>query len=79
MKNAERAEAARRKAKSVSDQRQKRDDDVKRQIEKERQVFEAKVARLRELRLAKEAADAAANLAEAAPARRKPRSQGAPG
>lgn len=79
MKNAERADAARRKAKSVSDQRQKRDDDVKRQIEKERQVFEAKVARLRELRLAKEAADASASLAEAAPTRRKPRSQGVPG
>ncbi len=76
MKSAERAEGPRRTAKFMSDQRQKRDDDVKRQIEKERQTFEAKVARLRALRLAKEAADAADALAaKAAQTRPKPRGQ----
>jgi hypothetical protein len=77
MKSAERSDAPRRTAQSIADQRQKRDDDVKRQIEKERQTMEAKVARLRALRLAKEAADALAP--EPAPAPRKPRARRAQG
>ncbi|HEV3174911.1 MAG TPA: hypothetical protein VGZ72_02935 [Stellaceae bacterium] len=77
MKSAERADAPRRTAQSIADDRQKRDDDVKRQIKKERQTLEEKVARLRALRLAKEAADALS--AEAAPAPRKPRARRAEG
>jgi len=77
MKSAERSDAPRRTAQSIADQRQKRDDDVKRQIEKERQTLEAKVARLRALRLAKEAADALAP--EPAPVPRKPRARRAQG
>lgn len=71
------ADAPRRTAQSIAADRQKRDDDVKRQIEKERQTFEAKVERLRALRLAKEAADAIS--AEATPAPRKPRARRAEG
>jgi hypothetical protein len=77
MKSAERPDAPRRTAQSMADDRRKRDDDVKRQIEKERKTLEEKVARLRALRLAKEAADALS--AEAAPAPRRaraPRAQG---
>jgi len=77
MKSAERSDAPRRTAQSIADQRQKRDDDVKRQIEKERQTLEAKVARLRALRLAKEAADALAP--EPAPVPRKQRARRAQG
>ncbi|HXP78218.1 MAG TPA: hypothetical protein VN823_29045 [Stellaceae bacterium] len=77
MKSAERAGAPRRTAQSIADDRQKRDDDVKRQIEKERVTFEAKVARLRALRLAKEAADAISS--EAPPTPRKPRAPRAQG
>jgi hypothetical protein len=77
MKSAERSDAPRRTAQSIADQRQKRDDDVKRQIEKERQTMEAKVARLRALRLAKEAADAL--VVEPPPIPRKPRSRRAQG
>jgi len=77
MKSAARSDAPRRTAQSIADQRQKRDDDVKRQIEKERQTLEAKVARLRALRLAKEAADAIST--EATPAPRKPRARRAQG
>ena len=67
----ERPNAPRRTAQSIADDRQKRDDAVKRQIQTERRVLEEKVARLRELRLAKEAADAVkpARL----PARAQPR------
>jgi hypothetical protein len=77
MKSAERPDAPRRTAQSIADDRRKRDDDVKRQIEKERKTFDEKVARLRALRLAKEAADT--RTAEAAPAPRRaraPRGQG---
>ena len=77
MKSAERSDAPRRTAQSIANERQKRDDDVKRQIEKERQTMEAKVARLRALRLAKEAADALAP--EPAPTPRKPRARRAQG
>ena len=77
MKSAERSDAPRRTAQSIADQRQKRDDDVKRQIEKERQTMEAKVARLRALRLAKEATDALAP--DPPPTPRKPRARRAQG
>ncbi|HXA69491.1 MAG TPA: hypothetical protein VNW24_03510 [Stellaceae bacterium] len=77
MKSAERSDAPRRTAQSIADQRQKRDDDVKRQIEKERQTMEAKVARLRALRLAKEATDAL--VPEPPPTPRKPRARRAQG
>jgi len=77
MKSAERPDAPRRTAQSIANDRQKRDDDVKRQIEKERKTFEEKVARLRALRLAKEAADAVS--AEAAPAPRPARTRPARG
>ena len=73
MKSAERSDAPRRTAQSIADQRQKRDDDVKRQIEKERQTMEAKVARLRALRLAKEAADALAPAPPPAPRKQRAR------
>lgn len=77
MKSAERPDAPRRTAQSMADDRRKRDDDVKRQIEKERKTFEEKVARLRALRLAKEAADALAPEPAPAPRRaRAPRAQG---
>jgi hypothetical protein len=77
MKNAERPDAPRRTAQSMADERQKRDDDVKRQIERERKTFEEKVARLRALRLAKEAADApSAEPAPAPPRARTRRAQG---
>ncbi len=77
MKSAERADAPKRTAQTMAADRQKRDDDVKRQIAKERQTLEDKVARLRALRLAKEAADAV-SAAEAVPAPRKARARRAP-
>jgi hypothetical protein len=77
MKSAERADAPKRTAQTMAADRQKRDDDVKRQIAKERQTLEDKVARLRALRLAKEAADAVA-AAEAVPPPRKTRARRAP-
>ncbi len=77
MSNAVHPNAPRRTAQSIADERQRRDDDVKRQIEKERKGLEEKVARLRALRLAKEAADALSP--EAAPAPRKVRARHAQG
>ena len=73
MKSAERADTPRRTAQSIADERRRRDDDVKRRIEKERKTLEEKVARLRALRLAKEAADAIS--AQAAPAPRRIRAR----
>lgn len=78
MKSAERLGAPRRTAQSIADDRRKRDNDVKRHIEKERKTFEEKVARLRALRLAKEAADAISAQA-AAPAPRRARARPAQG
>jgi hypothetical protein len=72
------ADPPRRTAQSIADARQKRDDDVMKQIGRERQNLEAKVARLRALRLAKEAEDAA-SAAAAAAAPRKPRPRRAQG
>jgi hypothetical protein len=77
MKSAERPDAPRRTAQSIADNRRRRDDDVKRRIEKERKTLEEKVARLRALRLAKEAADVIS--AQAAPAPRKTRARPAQG
>jgi hypothetical protein len=77
MKSAERLDAPRRTAQSIADDRQKRDDDVKRHIQKERKALEEKVARLRALRLAKEAADT--HPAEPAPAPRAARARRARG
>jgi hypothetical protein len=57
MRNAEQAGAARRKAEALFDQHQEPDDEAVQQREKERQAMATKVARLRELRLAKEAED----------------------
>ena len=77
MKSAQRPDAPRRTAQSIADDRRRRDDDVKRRIEKERKTLEEKVARLRALRLEKEAADALS--AEAAPAPRTARTRPAQG
>jgi len=57
MRNVEQADKARRKAEALFDQHQERDDETVQQRAKERQALAAKVARLRELRLAKEAED----------------------
>ena len=65
MTNATRPDAPRRSVQTIASERQKRDDDVMRQLKKERQTLEEKVARLRELRLAKEAADATSAVPEA--------------
>ena len=69
MNGAERPNAPRRTAQSIAEERQKRDDGVKRQIETERKVLEEKVARLRALRLAKEAAKEASEAPSAEGAR----------
>ncbi len=73
MKSAERPNAPRRTAQSIAAERQKRDDEVKQQIEKERKALEEKVARLRTLRLAKEAADALSAATERQPPKTRAR------
>ena len=57
MRNSERDLEARRKAQALWDEHKKRDEKVLKEKDKERQAEADKVARLRELRLAKEAAD----------------------
>jgi hypothetical protein len=57
MRNVEQADKVRRTAEALFDQHQERDDEAVQQRAKERQALAAKVARLRELRLAKEAED----------------------
>ena len=65
--------AARRNAQAVWEKSQKRDEEIVKERDKARNAEASKVARLKELRLAKEAADReAAAKAPAAP-RRKPR------
>jgi hypothetical protein len=66
-------EAARGKAQKYFTQSEQRDTLVKQEIEKERAAIDAKTAKLRALRLAKEAADReeAAKLAASQPARNK--------
>ncbi|HUO90014.1 MAG TPA: hypothetical protein VMU08_12625 [Rhizomicrobium sp.] len=59
-------EIARRKATTGFTASEIRDALVKKELEAERQAFEAKTAKLRALRLAKEAADAAAAVRLAA-------------
>jgi hypothetical protein len=55
MKPSERDAEARRKAEAVLAQRKKQENEILQQRAKEREVVDEKVARLRELRLAKEA------------------------
>ena len=69
MTSATRTDAPRRTTRTIAEERQRRNDDVMRQIQKERQTFEEKVARLRELRLAKQAADAISATPESKVAR----------
>ncbi len=57
MRNSERDLEARRKAQALWDEHKKRDEKVLKEKDKERQAEAEKVARLRELRLAKEAAE----------------------
>jgi hypothetical protein len=57
MRNSERDLEARRKAQALWDEHKKRDEKALKEKDKERQAEAEKVARLRELRLAKEAAD----------------------
>ena len=65
--------AARRNAQAVWEKSQKRDEEIVKERDKARNAEASKVARLKELRLAKEAADREA-AAKAPPApRRKPR------
>jgi len=58
MRDSARDTEARRKAEAVLAQRKKQESEILQQRAKEREVVAEKVARLRELRLAKEAADA---------------------
>jgi hypothetical protein len=60
MRDSERDAEARRKAEDVLAQRKKQEDEIVKEREREREAVAAKVARLRELRLAKEAAEAQA-------------------
>ena len=68
-------DAARGKAQKYFTQSEQRDTLVKQEIEKERAALDAKTAKLRALRLAKEAADAeaAAKLAAEQPEKTKPK------
>jgi len=68
-------EAARQRAQNYFTQTEKRDAVVKEEIEKERNQRAAKTAKLRALRLAKEATDAeeASRIAAEKPAAAKPR------
>ena len=60
MRDSERYAEARRKAEAVLTQRKKQDDEIVQQRAREREAVADQVARLRELRLAKEAAEARA-------------------
>jgi len=57
MRNSERDLEARRKAQALWDENKRKSEKVLEERDKERQVADAKISRLRELRLAKEAAD----------------------
>ncbi|HTZ77670.1 MAG TPA: hypothetical protein VMC10_07175 [Stellaceae bacterium] len=73
MANEERAGQARRDAQAVWEKSKKRDEEIVKERDKARLAEASKVARLKELRLIKEAADREA-AAKAPPApRRKPR------
>ena len=60
MRDSERDVEARRRAEAVLAQRKKQDDEIVQRRAREREAAAEKVARLRELRLAKEAAEAQA-------------------
>jgi hypothetical protein len=60
MSDSGRDSEARRKAEAVLSQRRKQDDDIVQRRAKERETSAEKVARLRELRLARDAAEAQA-------------------
>lgn len=64
MRDSERDAEARRKAEAVLAQRKKQDNEVVQQRAREREALAEKVARLRDLRLAKEAAEAQASAKE---------------
>jgi len=57
MRNSERDLEARRRAQALWDEHKKRDEKALKEKDRERQAEAEKVARLRELRLAKEAAE----------------------
>ena len=66
--------AARRNAEALLNKTQKRESDFKLEQQRENEALALKTARLRELRLAKEAAEQSATAAAPSPARRpKPR------
>ena len=66
--------AARRNAEALLNKTQKRESDFKLEQQRENEALALKTARLRELRLAKEAAEQSATVATPSPARRpKPR------
>ncbi len=66
--------AARRNAEALLNKTKKRESDFKLEQQRENEALALKTARLRELRLAKEAADRSAVVASPPPARRpKPR------
>jgi hypothetical protein len=71
-----RISAARRNAEAMLNPSKKPDSTLKLEREKEYDAMVEKTARLRALRLAKEAADKEAAAAAAAPARSKPRRAG---
>jgi hypothetical protein len=69
-----RVSAARRNAEALLSQKRSRESSFKLEQEREQEAIAQKTARLRELRLAKEAADSQAAASAPAPARRlKPR------
>lgn len=77
MRDSERDVEARRRAEAVLAQRKKQDDEIVQRRAREREAAAEKVARLRELRLAKEAAEAQAKpKARIVASRRKSATQG---
>lgn len=77
MRDSERDVEARRRAEAVLAQRKKQDDEIVQRRAREREAAAEKVARLRSLRLAKEAAEAESKpKARFVASRRKPSTQG---
>jgi hypothetical protein len=70
MRDSDRDAQVRLKAETVLAQRKKQEEGFVKQREKERDAVAAKVTRLRELRLAKEAAEAQAKSSRKVPPRR---------
>jgi hypothetical protein len=71
MRDSDRDAQVRLKAETVLAQRKKQEEEFVKQREKEREAVAAKVARLRELRLAQEAAEAQAKSERKVPSRRR--------